>query len=63
MELLPDFSRIDEYIFAAINSSGPCTPGFESHERWCTLLDDLSLKAVRPYFKPCGLMRKGEFKR
>ena len=61
--VLPDFSRIDDYILGAINSPGPCAAGFDLHRKWCGLLDELSQETGKPYFKPCGLMKKGEFKR
>lgn len=59
--IVPDFSRIDEYILGAINRTGPCVAGFDLYRKWCSLLDELSVKTGKPYFKPCGLMRKGEF--
>lgn len=61
--LLPDFSRIDEYIAAAIRSPGPCAMGFERHREWCTRLDELSRKSGKPYFAPCERMRAGVFER
>ena len=61
--VLPDFSRIDEYIFGAISSPGPCAAGFDLHKKWCALLDELSLKTGKPYFRPCDLMKSGNFKR
>jgi len=61
--VLPDFSRIDDYIFGSIQSPGPCTAGFDHYREWCALLDELSLKTGKPYFRPCNLMRSGDFKR
>ncbi len=61
--VLPDFSRIDDYIFGSIQSPGPCTSGFDHYREWCALLDELSLKTGKPYFRPCNLMRSGDFKR
>lgn len=61
--LLPDFSRIDEYITAAIRSPGPCAMGFERHREWCTRLDELSRNSGKPYFAPCERMRAGVFER
>jgi len=61
--VLPDFSRIDEYILGAISSPGPCASGFDLHQKWCVLLEELSMKTGRPYFKPCDLMKSGNFKR
>ncbi len=60
-EVLPDFSRIDEYILAAIRSPGPCAAGFDAHRAWCGALDALSRKAGKPYFAPCTLMSAGGF--
>ena len=61
--LLTDFNRIDECIFAAINSPGPCSAGLEHHSRWCGLLKEFSNKTGKPYFKPCNLMASGDFRR
>jgi enoyl-CoA hydratase/3-hydroxyacyl-CoA dehydrogenase len=61
--LLPDFSRIDEYIDGAIRSPGPCALGFEHHRGWCERLDELSRRSDKPYFAPCERMRAGAFER
>ncbi|MBI5443143.1 MAG: 3-hydroxyacyl-CoA dehydrogenase family protein [Deltaproteobacteria bacterium] len=61
--LLPDFSRIDEYIAGAIGGPGPCAMGFERHREWCTRLDELSREVAKPYFAPCKRMREGAFGR
>lgn len=61
--VLPDFSSIDDYIFGAINSPGPCAAGFDLHRKWCGLLADLSEKMGKPYFKPCNLMASDNFKK
>ncbi len=61
--VLPDFSLIDDYIFGAIESPGPCAAGFDLYGKWCNLLDELSSKTGKPYFKPCDLMKSGDFKK
>jgi enoyl-CoA hydratase / 3-hydroxyacyl-CoA dehydrogenase len=61
--ILSDFNYVDECILAAINTPGPCSTGLEHHSRWCSLLNELSNKTGKPYFKPCNLMASGDFRR
>ena len=40
---------------------GPFTAGKRNYERWSKILDNLAEKSGKNYFKPCDLMKSGDF--
>lgn len=55
------FKIIDEANMAGMNTPGPFGAGKKNYEAWSKMLDELAEKTGKEYFRPCELMRSGEF--
>ena len=54
------FRIIDKAMMKGYNSFGPFTAR-KKYEEMCKILEDLAKETVIKYFKPCELMKSGEF--
>ncbi len=55
------YKIIDDANMAGMNAPGPFGAGKRNYEAWSKLLEDLSEKTGKDYFKPIQLMKSGEF--
>ena len=55
------YKIIDDANMAGMNSPGPFSAAKKNYERWAQLLEDLADKTGKNYFRPCELMKSGEF--
>ena len=55
------YKIIDDANMAGMNSPGPFSAAKKNYERWSQLLEELADKTGKEYFRPCTLMKSGEF--
>ena len=55
------YKVIDDANMAGMNTPGPFSAGKNNYEKWTKMLDEFVEKTRIQYFKPCDLMRSGEF--
>ncbi len=55
------YKTIDDANMAGMNTPGPFSAGKKNYEAWLKLLEDLADKTGKEYFRPCKLMKSGEF--
>ena len=48
-------------MLAGMDMPGPFGAGKKNYEKWSQMLDDLSEFTGITYFKPCNLMKTGNF--
>jgi enoyl-CoA hydratase/3-hydroxyacyl-CoA dehydrogenase len=56
-----NYKIIDEANMAGMNTPGPFGPGKKEYAKWSELLDTLTENTGKAYFKPCELMKSGNF--
>ncbi len=55
------YRTIDKAIIKGYLSPGPFATGKRNYEEYCNLLEELSEQTGIQYFKPCNLMKSGDF--
>ena len=55
------FKIIDDANMAGMNTPGPFSAGKSQYEKWSKMLEELADKTGKDYFRPCELMKSGEF--
>ncbi len=56
------YKIIDEVMLRGTSMPGPFGPGKRNYQNWCELLEELTTKTGNKIFKPCELMKSGNFK-
>lgn len=60
-EIVSNYKVIDDTMLAGMDMPGPFAAGKKNYEKWSELLEDLVNITGLDYFKPCDLMKSGEF--
>ena len=60
-EIVSGFKMIDDTMFAGMDMPGPFGPGKRNYKKWSKLLEDFVQTTGKNYFKPCNLMKSGDF--
>jgi enoyl-CoA hydratase/3-hydroxyacyl-CoA dehydrogenase len=55
------YKIIDDANMAGMNTPGPFSAGKKQFEKWSKMLEELAEKTGKDYFKPCELMKSGDF--
>jgi len=55
------YKIIDDIMLAGTGMPGPFSAGKRNYEKWSKTLEDLAEKTGKKYFKPCNLMKSGDF--
>ena len=60
-KVVTGFKVIDDSNMAGMNTPGPFSAGKNQYEKWSKILEELADKTGKDYFRPCELMKSGEF--
>ncbi len=60
-KIVSGYKVIDDTMLAGMDMPGPFGAGKKNYEKWSQMLDDLSEFTGITYFKPCNLMKSGNF--
>jgi len=60
-KVVTGFKVIDDANMAGMNTPGPFGGGKNQYEKWANLLNELADKTGKDYFRPCDLMKSGDF--
>ncbi len=60
-KIVSGYKVIDDTMLAGMDMPGPFGAGKKNYEKWSQMLDDLSEFTGIAYFKPCNLMKSGNF--
>ncbi len=60
-KIVSGYKVIDDTMLAGMDMPGPFGAGKKNYERWSHMLDDLSDFTGIAYFRPCNLMKSGNF--
>ncbi|GAH21254.1 unnamed protein product, partial [marine sediment metagenome] len=60
-KIVSGYKVIDETMLAGMDMPGPFGAGRKNYEKWSQMLDDLSELTGIAYFRPCNLMKSGNF--
>ncbi|MFX0057489.1 MAG: 3-hydroxyacyl-CoA dehydrogenase NAD-binding domain-containing protein [Candidatus Heimdallarchaeota archaeon] len=55
------FKVIDDANMAGMNVPGPFSAGKKNYEKWSQMLEELADRTGKEYFRPCELMKSGDF--
>jgi len=55
------YKIIDDAMMAGMDMPGPFSAGKRNYEKWSKTLEILAEKTGKKYFKPCNLMKSGDF--
>ncbi len=59
--IVSNYKIIDDAMFAGMDIPGPFGPGKKNYQKWSKMLEDLMEESGIQHFKPCYLMKSGEF--
>jgi len=60
-KIVSGYKVIDDTMLAGMDMPGPFGAGKKNYEKWSQMLDDLSEFTGIAYFRPCNLMKSGNF--
>lgn len=60
-KIVSGYKVIDDTMLAGMDMPGPFGAGKNNYEKWSQMLDDLSEFTGITYFRPCNLMKSGDF--
>lgn len=60
-KIVSGYKIIDDTMLAGMDMPGPFGAGKKNYEKWSQMLDDLSEFTGIAYFRPCNLMKSGNF--
>jgi enoyl-CoA hydratase/3-hydroxyacyl-CoA dehydrogenase len=60
-KIVSGYKVIDDTMLAGMDMPGPFGVGKKNYEKWSQMLDDLSEFTGIAYFRPCNLMKSGNF--
>jgi len=60
-KIVSGYKVIDDTMLAGMDMPGPFGAGKKNYEKWSQMLDDLSELTGIAYFRPCNLMKSGNF--
>ena len=60
-KIVSGYKVIDDTMLAGMDMPGPFRAGKKNYEKWSQMLDDLSEFTGIAYFRPCNLMKSGNF--
>ncbi|MFX0012209.1 MAG: 3-hydroxyacyl-CoA dehydrogenase NAD-binding domain-containing protein [Candidatus Hermodarchaeota archaeon] len=59
--IVKNYKIIDDTMLAGMDMPGPFGPGKNNYKRWSEMLEELVKTTGLTYFKPCNLMKSGDF--
>ncbi|MFX1496774.1 MAG: 3-hydroxyacyl-CoA dehydrogenase NAD-binding domain-containing protein [Promethearchaeota archaeon] len=59
--IVSSYKTIDNVMLKGTSMPGPFSAGIHNYKKWSKLLEDIAEKTGKNYFKPCELMKSGDF--
>jgi enoyl-CoA hydratase/3-hydroxyacyl-CoA dehydrogenase len=59
--VVSNYKVIDDTMLAGMSMPGPFGAGKRNYQKWTKLLEEFVQKSGKNYFKPCQLMKSGDF--